>query len=587
MIFGLFKASSRYAPDLYQYTLNHWRFGFSGVASTWRHIVEAPTRFVFCSRAPILRTGNDLRSASETDFDLSKLLSESENDFAAIEFVQHKDDFTLRVSSARITRARMYFIVKPDGLLISDDLRELIPFSSMQIDAASAYSILKYGDTPEYLTIVDNIFCVPVGTYLHITQRDINSILSENSITGDRFRSFYKLAFPMNGGDIASTHDVLKRLFGFLATRDVVIPISGGVDSTLINALINESKHDRYPAYHLNFGPGDQEIEFAKRAVNGTKADLIVNTMSSSDLVPAFEYAVSKLVQPIGEGSAVFMAHVFRTLEIRDHEILDGTLADGAYGSRDYNLKAFKPSKRPKWIAQLAERIATEVKFRNARLGERFYPRDSVMPDVHIQFMHMYLGPFANTIFPNAQQYSAALLFWWQWYYSYLDDAAQKQQPARFAVFKMLSYACKNNTAKTKDLSFPANAATYPFTWKSILENQGHYTWEQKRAHGIPKQPLKRILSEYLPSDFVYRRKVGLNAGEALTEWMMQPSNQHFFFELLQSSSLLEFFISRGARKRVLKLLRTGRLSRELQNLVLSFAQMQSWMNRYDVGLPK
>ena len=49
----------------------------------------------------------------------------------------------------------------------------------------------------------------------------------------------------------------------------------------------------------------------------------------------------------------------------------------------------------------------------------------------------------------------------------------------------------------------------YPYIWRDILIKQGTIPWEAKIHNGIVKWPLKRLLEEFMPREFIYRSKSG------------------------------------------------------------------------------
>ncbi len=49
----------------------------------------------------------------------------------------------------------------------------------------------------------------------------------------------------------------------------------------------------------------------------------------------------------------------------------------------------------------------------------------------------------------------------------------------------------------------------YPFIWRDILVEQGKIPWQAKVNNGVVKWPLKRMLEEFMPQDFIYRKKSG------------------------------------------------------------------------------
>ena len=49
----------------------------------------------------------------------------------------------------------------------------------------------------------------------------------------------------------------------------------------------------------------------------------------------------------------------------------------------------------------------------------------------------------------------------------------------------------------------------YPYIWHDVLIEQGKLPWDAKIHNGIVKWPLKRLLEEFMPHEFIYREKSG------------------------------------------------------------------------------
>jgi len=542
--------------------------------------------FVFTSETPYIRNENGYVSVTKAEEPLSTLIPKSENNFAAFEISEGASGWECYVSSARITRARMYFLFVDGGILWSDDLRELLPYSTREMNPMGAFSILKYGEVPEYITVVKDVFCVPVGQELSFSEEELNTWIESREIPREAFNFFFKLDFPMDGGDIPKTEKLMDAQFEFVASQNPIVPISGGVDSTLANCLIDKFIDKPYPAYYIQFGKDDPELTFAQEAAKASKAELEIALFQPEDTIPSFEYQSEHAIQPIGESSTISTAYHFMQQGHSGYKIIDGTLADGCYGSANYNRNILgNIPERPQWQQQLNEWIASQLQSRKLPRYERFHPRDSYVNDPYLQFMDVYLGPFGNMWLKGSKQHSEELLPLWKYYYDYLKaDKSHQDDWMKYSVFKMVNYACKNNTAKSYDNSQPQNSGLYPFTWKSILEDQGHYSWAEKTLENTIKYPLKKILDQYMSKDFIYRKKVGLNS--CFEDWIhISFLKDHFSKIISRPNGAAEYFL--GGRKKFLLNLyaKNEPLHPNLARLVINMSILDAWLDRHNISI--
>lgn len=536
--------------------------------------------FVFASTRPVLKSNTGEFGFADEINDLQETIVASQNDYAAIQFKAEGTEFKLVASSARFTRARVYFVVQKNRIIFSNSLKQLLPFSSKKINPAGAFSILKYGETPEYVNFIEDIFSVPNAHFLSLNASGFNEVLKQGTIRLDQFTNFFQISFPGDGGNINTTGKKLDSLFSLIGSLPIIVPISGGVDSTVINHLVNKGRTQAYPSFFLQFGPEDGEVQYAQWAVKNTRAELEVCQMNPNDFEPAFEYQTEMLNQPLGESSAIAMAHFFRTCKISDHFIIDGTLADGTYGSTNYNKDLWgNQKKRSLFEQRMAERISSVIQANNWKKWDRFFPRDSFQKDEYVRFLHQYLGAFANTWIDKAEQYTNELDKYWNLYYSELDVNSRNDDWARYTIFKMVNYACKNNTAKSFDLARPKNNAFYPFTWKEVLEDQGHYSWKEKTTNNIIKYPLKKILENYIDKEFIYRKKVGLNS--SFEDWISTPSNKKYLVALIDKpGGIADFMIGSRRKKQLVSIYQRGEIHPNLSRLIINLAIQQAWIDK-------
>ncbi|MCF8463883.1 MAG: hypothetical protein K9G41_03520 [Flavobacteriales bacterium] len=589
MIFGIHSSSSKLLNREASFKIQSQEYvlhvGLSSTANRGKLVMEQ-NNFLFTSEQPYVRNNESYGIINDSELLLENISKQAENNFAGFQFRKEDSGWKCCLTSARITRARIYYILLKDGILCSEDLRELLPYSNRKLNKDGAFSILKYGDVPEFITVIDDIFCVPVGQQLTFGEDELNAWCIAGSIPSSAFKFFFKLDFPMDGGNIPKTEKLMEAQFSFIATLNPLVPISGGVDSTLANCLIDKFIDQAYPAYYIQFGDDDPEVKFAKEAAKASKAELEIAVFRPEDTIPSFAYQTEHSIQPIGESSTISTAYFFKKTGLNGHKVIDGTLADGCYGSTNYNRNVIGDlPERPVWQQRVNEWIAAQLQSRKLPGFEKFHPRDSYMNDPFMQFMDVYLGPFGNMWLKDSKQISERLLPLWQYYYSFLKAESKNQDDwMKYSVFKMVNYACKNNTAKSYDNSQPANSGLYPFTWLSILEDQGHYSWAEKTMENTIKYPLKKILSAYMNRDFIYRKKVGLNS--CFEDWIQLPElKSHFSKCLAKTDGVAAYFLA-NRRKYLLSLyLKNEPIHPNLARLVINLSILDAWLEKHQVSI--
>lgn len=556
----------------------------SGGSPLPNEVFNASPHLLFFSTAKLIkRSGYDFGEV-ELDEPLERALPWAQNVFAAIEARIENCQLQITANSGRIGRARVYYTFQKEELHLSNDLRELIPYTTRKVNATAAYSVIKFGDVPERITVVEGIYSIPVGTFLFLSEGELVEAIEKGRFELEQFRPFFRLAFPMDGGDISGTQRLLESEFAAIARMRPLVAVSGGVDSTLINRLIDRAATEQYPAYFVQFTDADPERDFALRAVAGTKADLQIALFRPENTIDAFEYQGAHLVTPIGESSTISTAHFFRTFGGNGHRVVDGTLADGCYGSANYSRGVLEGiAEKPQWQLRLNELISVFLRENGLPGRDRFHPRDSMINNPLFRFMSMYIGPYANVWFNDAARLNRELEPIWLEYFDYLStEHGHPDEWARYSVFKMVNYASRNNTAKSFDMARPGSTGIYPFMWLAVLQDQGHYKWYEKVPNGMMKFPLKKILEAYMPHDFIYRKKVGLNS--CFEDWIYtEPIRSHFLGHLNRPGGIVERLMGEAGLRKLVKRYLSGPTDIYTTHLIINLAIFQNWMDHNNV----
>lgn len=538
---------------------------------------------VWMSTTPVIETNNLISEIEGLKYELiPRLLDAAQNNFCGFGISKEKGEIT--IFSSRFSRSQLYFIQNEDGFYFSSNFKELLPFSKRKLNLTSAFSTIKFGDSPDFETLVLDIHSVPSSKYLKISFES----LFTKEINPDIFKKFFKINYTFQGGDIKHTEFLLDNMMDFISKKDIIVPLSGGIDSTLLSCLIDKHRTSKYPAYFMQFGDADTELEFAKKAAEGTKAELSVFKMDETDFIESFEFQAKNLQLPVGESSPIAMAHLFRKGVLQDKTIIDGTLADGCYGSRDYNTPLFTGiSDKGSFSQLLSEKISGFLQLLNLPGKNKFHPRDAYIKDPYLQSMAIYTGPLSNFIFKKSKEKSQILEELWAKYYDLIQYdsnlTTQDIQWIKFTVFKMIGYASKVTTAKIDDLK-GSNDVIYPFMWKNILDDQGKYSWKEKTKDNIIKHPLKTILKEFKDDSFIFRKKVGLNS--AFNQWVYNTEIRYYLCNLLSHNNDLTIeLIGKNNLKHLLSSFNKVDHNINLNNLVISLASIQLWANHNQLSL--
>jgi asparagine synthetase B (glutamine-hydrolysing) len=107
----------------------------------------------------------------------------------------------------------------------------------------------------------------------------------------------------------------------------------------------------------------------------------------------------------------------------------------------------------------------------------------------------------------------------------------------------------------------------YPYIWQDILEMQGTIPWNAKINNQIVKWPLKKLLEDFMPESFIYRKKSGFIPPFA--KWLTDKEFNHQVRDILLNST--GTIVTMVPRKILDELLSDAMDGRKLRHSILNF----------------
>lgn len=252
---------------------------------------------------------------------------------------------------------RPLFYTKTDReFLFASEMKALLahPSVSAKLDLHALDQIFTFWSTIPPRTIFTNIFQLPPGCSL--------------TVESGRFQvhRYWSLCFPVAEEPILDNEDhaaaqlleILRRSARIRLRSDVPVGayLSGGIDSTVITALIGTVAGDRLRSFSIAFEDGEfDESVFQQQASSFLKTDHSTFSCSTSDIVDVFPDVIWHCEQPIlrTAPAPMFLLSKF-VRESGFKVILTGEGADETMGGYDI----FKEAKiRRFWTRDVASRM--------------------------------------------------------------------------------------------------------------------------------------------------------------------------------------------------------------------------------------
>ena len=410
----------------------------------------------------------------------------------------------LWLASNRAAAGRIYYRQIPKGLVFSNNFLCILKIDRLNVNWDALYAIIKYGASPDPLTISKNVFSVPVGHY---------GVYSTSTFDISIY-PYFKFDFSQkhNGNlDIVKKH--LLDSAKLLASLNASILLSGGVDSTLYAHLVCENAENKVRAFYLCFGEDDPELPFAEEAAVEAGCSLEVIEMKDEDVVGTILEAAETYMHPFSDYSTIPTYYLMK--RVRD-KMGTGILIEGTGGDACFGFSTILNAKN--WIRAFNTPIFIKKTLRELYSTSNFWKKNCSFTKYLGAFAaccesHMALSPLvlcpASGLFNESNVSKTRISQHFLKLFNNLTKQERQKLPFEAIVtVSDIAHTCsKMYTAKTHGLFSDKIHVVYPYLWRDILIEQGNISWDVKVRNGVVKWPLKSLLEKYMPKEFIYRKK--------------------------------------------------------------------------------
>lgn len=455
----------------------------------------------------------------------------------------------LSLASNRAAAGRIYYKYIHGGVAFSNNFLCLMRMSQLNLNHEAIYAIIKYGASPDPMTISKDIFSIPAGHYgfCSIPKLEVSVY------------PYFRFDFSQkNDGNLEIAKKYLLGSAKLLGSLRASILLSGGIDSTLYAHLLRESTNDEIHAFYLSFGENDPDIPFAEKAAAESGCSLEVIEMKDEEVVDSIIGTAEAYTHPFSDYSTISTYYLMRRIQDR---IKDGVLIDGTGGDACFGFDALFNSNN--WVRAFNTPFCVKRLFRNLYSTSDAWKKN--------YFFVRYLGAFAaccesDIALSPLVLCSASGLFnevcisetnitkhFLRFFNNITKQGKRKLAFEAIATVGDITHTCSRMyTAKTYELFNGKIQVVYPYLWRDILVEQGNISWAVKVRNGIMKWPLKSLLENYTTKDFIYRMKSPFLP--PLERWLMRSDVYELLRETLIDRTTIVGKVAR--RKNLTRLLK-------------------------------
>jgi asparagine synthase (glutamine-hydrolysing) len=463
------------------------------------------------------------------------------------------------------------YMARRGGLVaFASEMRPLTRLVGAEPDPSALAELMTFRWAAGRLSNLKSIERIPGGTCLTVS-------LGDGAVVERRFCNPLETIRPDRGMTPKQAVEmareaIIKSVRAHLVS-DVgyALQLSGGIDSSLIAALVRSDTSGRLTSFGVHLGASRfDESAYRKKVVERYRLHHHEVTFSGTDFADALPRAVAHM-----EGPSPHMGCVMLMLlcdRIREHTkvVLTGEGADEMFGG----YKRYGIWRRLRRRGRLARRVPKALwpYLRRYREVERFATGE---PEVVAAIYHDQLT--LNDLFPSLVP----------------APGAREAEMGRFSDFRERMLAVDQSAylesllMRQDRMAMAASVETrVPFTHLPLARIANRIPPDIRLPGGETKPVLKSIAEEYLPRDLIYRRKIGLNL--PLSEWLADENGMGRYLDWLTAPDCrLATYAAPGRITRVVESFRAGR--REGLPSLAHLINLETWLRSladYPAGLP-
>ncbi len=505
----------------------------------------------------------------------TETFNEIVSDYRMVVINRSHNDIYLYLVSNRAGNGRIYYSVVGSGILFSSDVRFLLKVLPFKINDIGVYAILKYGAIPEPMTISEDVSAVPAAHFLSF---NIGSSKIQTT-------PYFQFEFPCDQNVTPNNFDMLiqptkERLLKsahFLSQYKPAILISGGIDSSLYASYLNEVSDDQFNGINCVFGEKDPEFIYAKSLADKLDMNFHIGRMAEKDALDILNDTVALTSHPFSDFSSIPIVYILKFMKdhLKDsHMLIEGNGGDDCFGFSDLESRS-KMMLKSRFPGALKSMIASFFKNSGSWKWEtqsRFLARVLALSDIHEINPINYFLALTPVNFLGIDSYKV----WDQQVNQTMENvfsALTKNEDdlsyeANVTIRQLMHVNSRRWAAKAYSVGENLGIKIiYPYIWRDILLEQGGIPWQAKINKGVVKWPLKRLLEEFMPNDFIYRKKSGFVP--PFKQWLTSRNFNYLVRDILLSS---DSTIARIVPPRVIEDLLDDSLNgKNLRHAVLNF----------------
>ncbi len=469
----------------------------------------------------------------------------------------------------------IYYKIADGVLSFGSEIRPVLAAdnSKPEVDATAVNLFLRFRYTPSPLTIFQGVKKLPPGAML---------VVENGKCREERWYNFAPEPFAKQPSDADAVEELLELYRGamkrhLLADVPVGILLSGGLDSGLLLALMNEHGRD-WNAYTIGYGSSfaDDELADAAESAKLLGARHIPVLLDQNEFEKALPKIVASLEEPVAASSIVPMYFVCQRARQDVKVVVLGQGPDELFGGYKRHLGVHYGGMfrgLPRGIQALTAALVNQLP-RNEMLKrgaqslgitdrlERYQNVFSLVP-----------GETVNGLFRDQGGQISGMVDYWK---TLLPQMEKLDELGGFSLLEirsslpdeLLMYADKLSMAHSLE-------GRVPYLDRTVVEHAQRLSATFKVRRGERKWLHRQVCKKFLPPQILARKKRGF-AVNVVDDWFNNSATGKITDLLRDEKSLMYSVLQPEAVKKLLAEHQSRR--QDNHKLLFSLVMFEQWL---------
>lgn len=413
------------------------------------------------------------------------------------------------VARDRFGKKPLYYFFEGSTILLASEIKSLIASGALtpQIDYEAIDNYLRLMYIPPWKSVYKNVHQIPPA---HC------GIFKNGELTLKRYWKLIHKQLDISYEDAKNeVHRLLREAIKKrLATSDVEIGtfLSGGIDSTLVTLIATKELGYPIKAFSVSYGNHD-ELPFAKQVHDKIGGDHFIEHINEC-LPQELDKIIAYFDEPHADTSDFPQHLISRLASQKVKVVLSGDGADELF----LGYKWHRKNTGIELDKNITQKLATDI------FHERLYS------------ICAFSEQKRENLWGSSDMINDDILA--KNSYANVDDPIDS-----ITIFDLTSHLPGQILTKIDRAGMMHGLEVRsPFLDTALIEFVSNLPYKYKVRNGEQKYILKDILSEYMPADFIHRRKQGF--GAPVEQWLDNPSMKKYVYEKLGSGAQIRSIFS-------------------------------------------